>query len=111
MLKTVAIEDGPFRISLKIQEACFGEELVTCETGTQDQKKYLDVVLYHGEEKSINFNALSAAYITFALAVGEAEPEISGGEGQWAWPGAGLTLRLRTKPATAREVRRWVLEG
>ena len=71
---------GPVHISLKIPHAVFGKYPVTMQNGRAGNTAYIDVVLYHGEEKDINFAEINEAAIIFALSVSTSQTSIPNGQ-------------------------------
>jgi hypothetical protein len=63
--RPIGFSSGPVRISLQIPHATFGDHPITVET----TRSPIDVVLYSGPEKDINFAEINEAAIIFTLSI------------------------------------------
>jgi len=61
------ISSGPVSCDFQIAHAVFGDYPIKTETGRDGNTARLDVILYNGAEKDINFAEISDAVIIFAL--------------------------------------------
>lgn len=52
-----------------VADAVFGDAVIQCETGTEEDRRWVDVVFYQGEEKKIHLRSLEEAYAAFAIKV------------------------------------------
>ena len=107
---------GQVTCDFQIFHAVFGDYPVKTETGRDGSTAWLDVVLYHGDEKDINFAEISDAVIIFAIsfnAQGKASPftnNPSRNINSWA-PGRitanwhNMSLTIHTKPMKTSDQR------
>ena len=72
----MTMTSGPVNISFKIPHAFFGHEPARLETGRTDNIAYIDIILYRGELKEINFADIDEASIVFALSVSMQEASV-----------------------------------
>jgi len=107
---------GPVTCDFQIAHAVFGDYPIKTETGRDGSTAWLDVVLYNGAQKDINFAEISDAAVIFALSLnaqGEA-PALtnlsSRNTNHWA-PGRttatwhNMSLTIPTKPMKTSEQR------
>ena len=57
-------------VVFNVPEAKFGNESITFETGTDGKTKWIDLVIYKGENKLFDLGNTDKAYMCFALGVG-----------------------------------------
>jgi len=72
----IRISSGPVNVNLQIPHAVFADYPVSAET----TRTAIDVVLYKGPEKSINFAELGEAAVIFALTVSTGQEPIETGQ-------------------------------
>ena len=65
--KPVRIQLGNLQILMKVNFAEFGDFPIRYEVGREKDKAFVDVVIYHGQERSINFKELDCAAFGIAL--------------------------------------------
>ena len=65
----VVVDDDDIKINIAFGYCTFDSKSVVFDCGTEDGKIYLDVVLYKGEEKNIDFKTISEAVISFSLGI------------------------------------------
>ena len=73
----IRFSSGPVICDFQIAHAVFGDYPVKTETGRDGNTAWLDVILYNGAEKDINFAEISDAAVIFTLSLnaqGEAPP-------------------------------------
>lgn len=58
---------GSVVLELCVAYAAFGDFPITTETGRDSKSAWLDIILYHGEEREISFQSLKEAVVSFAL--------------------------------------------
>ena len=71
------IKDNDFMIKIDIKSALFDGKPVQIELTDEGSKKYIDIVLYRGQEKEIYLNQLKETYGIFALAVDDKNETIN----------------------------------
>ncbi|HUU17407.1 MAG TPA: hypothetical protein VMW72_09680 [Sedimentisphaerales bacterium] len=67
--RTLRFSSGPVSCDFQIPHAVFGDYPIKTETGRDSNSAWLDVILYQGEEKDINFAEISDAAVIFALSI------------------------------------------
>jgi hypothetical protein len=65
--KPLRFASGPVTCDFRIAHAVFDEYPINIETGQNDSSAWLDVILYKGDQKDINFAEISQAAIIFTL--------------------------------------------
>ncbi len=67
--KPVGVESSNITAELSIPYAVFGDGAIETETGREESKAWLDVILYEGPERQINFAQIENAAIVIALSL------------------------------------------
>ena len=67
--RTLHFSSGPVTCDFQIHHAVFGDYPVKTELGRDGSSAWLDIVLYHGAQKDINFAEISDAAVIFALSL------------------------------------------
>ncbi len=67
--RTLHFSAGPVSCDFQIPRAVFGVYPIKTELGRDSNSAWLDVILYEGEEKDINFAEISDAAVIFALSI------------------------------------------
>ena len=67
------MSSGPVNISLRIPHAVFSPYPVKMDTGRTGEIAYIDIILYRGEQKHINFADMNEAAVIFVLSVSNQE--------------------------------------
>ncbi len=67
--RTLHFSSGSVTCDFQIHHAVFGDYPVKTELGRDGSTAWLDVILYQGEEKDINFAEISDAAVIFALSI------------------------------------------
>ena len=75
--RLMTISSGPVRIGLNIPHAVFNKYPVKMESGRTGNTAYIDIVLYHGAEKNINFAGMNEAAIFFTLCLSTQQTPIA----------------------------------
>jgi len=114
--RSLHFSSGPVTCDFQIAHAVFGDYPIKTETGRDGSTAWLDVVLYNGAQKDINFAEISDAAVIFALSLnaqGEAPAFTnlsSRNINHWA-PGRttatwhNMSLTIPTKPMKTSEQR------
>ena len=109
----ITMTSGPVNISFKIPHAVFGKFPVRMETSRAGNNANIDIILYHGREKDINFVEINEAAIIFALSVSTQQTSIpdsplsiinrqSGVVARWSRPGQSqMTLNIPVDPLSS----------
>jgi len=104
------IRIGDVWIQMKANFAEFGDFPIKYEVGRNKDKAWVDVVIYHGQERSINFRELETAAFGIALEVSETEAAESSFSDldtaledgrmvqRWSSEGKSLELKIPVKP-------------
>ncbi len=58
---------GSVVLELCVPYAAFGDLPITTKMGRDEKSAWLDIILYHGEEREISFPSLKEAIVSFAL--------------------------------------------
>jgi len=107
------MSSGPVNISLSIPHAVFSTYPITMETGRTGNSTYIDIILYSGEQKHINFAKMNEAAVIFVLSVSNQETLISNRQlsivnhqssvvAGWSRPGhSHMSLSVPTKPLSS----------
>ncbi len=67
--RSLHFSSGPVTCDFQIAHAVFGDYPIKTETGRDGSTAWLDVVLYNGAQKDINFAEISDAAVIFALSL------------------------------------------
>jgi hypothetical protein len=67
--RPVCISCGPIDCGLQFAHAVFGDHPIKLETGSGDDAAWVDLILYHGPEKKLNFAQIKQAAIILALSL------------------------------------------
>jgi hypothetical protein len=67
--QSMKISSGPVTCDFQIAHAVFGDYSITTKTGSDSSSAWLDVILYLGDQKDINFAELSKAAVIFTLSL------------------------------------------
>jgi hypothetical protein len=67
--QSIKISSGPVTCNFQIAHAVFGDYPLKTETGSDGNSAWLDVVLYEGDQKDINFAEISEAAVIFTLSL------------------------------------------
>ncbi|MBC8468156.1 MAG: hypothetical protein H8D56_01690 [Planctomycetes bacterium] len=65
----LSFASGPVTCDFQIARAVFGDYSIKTETGQEGSSAWLDVILYQGDQKDINFAELSEAAVIFTLSL------------------------------------------
>jgi len=97
----IKISSGPVTCDFQIAHAVFGDYSLKTETGRDGSSAWLDVILYQGDQKDINFAEISEAAVIFTLSLNTqaenivpSEPALSIIEGV---EGAGTIVNSQSK--------------
>jgi len=115
--RTNTFDLGVAQLDLSIPYAAFGDWPIRTEVSRQDDHIYLDLILYEGEERQLDFRQMREAVILLALRLRERqEPAMASidvhyevkGEylhARWALPdGETLAVQVLRHPATLQEL-------
>ena len=69
----IQISSGRVNCAFHVPYARFGNNTIETEVGRDKDSAWIDVILYRGAERQINFNKLSPAIVVFALSA-QADP-------------------------------------
>ena len=103
------ITSGPIAVNFQIAHAVFGDFPVSTETTRNDKTIGIDIILYCGPEKEINFAQIPEAAIIFALSINPKHKDIILSEAKdldtslitakWSRPGRShMSLAVPAKP-------------
>jgi hypothetical protein len=67
--QSMKISSGQLTCDFQISHAVFGDYPINIETGRDSSSAWIDVILYEGDQKDINFAEISEATIIFALSL------------------------------------------
>lgn len=101
--KTVRVGLPALMFHFSLATATFGEREGTLVTGENGTLKWVDIVLYEGDEREFNLAALDQALLGFVLSVGE-PPAFhgQGGGGSYTLSAQGLRVTSPLKPWARR---------
>ena len=112
--RAITLRDGAVQLDINLLQALFGgQEVRDIETGHDDERCWVDVVLYAGEERAFDLKQMSEAALSWTTRLWT-EDDLT----QWAEPAAtveGQRVELRwdqleltapVKPATEAELQR-----
>ena len=116
------LDMGSIALNLCVPYASFGDFVIRTETGGDEEATWLDIVLYHGEEREISFRELKEAVFLIGLRMrpfpreGRREdispraltPERDGDNLRMTWKrrkGPTLCLRIAAAPETENALR------
>jgi hypothetical protein len=93
-------DTGELKIALTLARARFDGRDATVSAGGDETTKWLDVVLYHGDEREFDLAALDEAFVGFALAV-DATAEIHNTleDGRCTLSSSDLSVSAAIRPA------------
>jgi len=104
------ITSGPIAVNFQIAHAVFGDYPISIETSRSDKTTGIDIILYSGPEKEINFAQISEAAIIFALSISSPQVPIPNNQlsiinnqstvnANWSRPGRPkMSLAVPAKP-------------
>ncbi|UCG57558.1 MAG: hypothetical protein JSU70_22165 [Phycisphaerales bacterium] len=72
--EAVCLSAGRVTCAFHVPHAAFEERAIEMQTGQDDETLYIDVVLYTGPERDLNFAKISEAAAIFALSVRQMPP-------------------------------------
>jgi len=115
---SIRVRIGDLWLQMKVNSAEFGDLPIEYEVGRTENMAWVDVIIYHGAKRSINFRELDCAALGIALEVSE-----DGGaedvfddlnativDGQlvqkWASEGKELALKIPVKPDRFRRLQK-----
>ncbi|MHC4605041.1 MAG: hypothetical protein ACYS6W_17125, partial [Planctomycetota bacterium] len=105
ILSALVMVDHPFRISsgpincdFKVAHAPFGDFPIHMHTDRDGNKTWIDIVLYEGAEKQIDFSKINEAAIIFSLSLYEKYEKL---------PSANLPSLTTNHPAPGRLTANW----
>jgi hypothetical protein len=94
---------GSLRARLAVPRASLDGVAARLETGADEEKRWIDVVLHRGAERRLDLREVNDAIVAFGLAVGELPPlEIREAGGELRLGAAGLSLAVPVKPGLRR---------
>jgi hypothetical protein len=67
--QSIKIPCGSVNCVFQIAHAVFDDYPINIQTGRNDNSAWLDIILYEGEQKDINFAEISQAVVIFALSL------------------------------------------
>jgi hypothetical protein len=65
----LSLKCGPVTCDFHIAHAAFADNTIKSETGRNENSAWLDVILYQGEQKEINFDEISQAAVVFTVSL------------------------------------------
>jgi len=107
--KPFRIKSGPVSIEFKIAHAVFGDFPITSQLSHNVKGANIDLILYSGQEKQINFAQISEAVIIFTLSINSQNKDVILSEAKdrnaslitsnWYWPSKlEMSLTVPAKP-------------
>ncbi|MBD3181951.1 hypothetical protein GF312_06655 [Candidatus Poribacteria bacterium] len=116
--KPIDIDTGNITMRMWVTHAQFGDYQIKYDTGRDDDKAWVDVIIYDGEERSINFNEIdhAALGIGFEILNGNSEgPKAVINNGRliqrWNCEDKDLMLSIPVKPNKVGMLQRAVIRN
>jgi hypothetical protein len=119
--RPIRLDLGRVAAELRIARAVFGDFPIAVESGRDSDSAWVDVVLYHGEPRELNFREIEKAAVAFHIVMLPATQVPKDGyltselrdmerEGKWTMflgpvKGPDMELTVPVKPATFGELR------
>jgi len=119
--RPIRLELGSVAADVYVARAVFGDFPVAVESGRDSRSAWVDVVLYHGESRELNFRQIEKAAVAFRLVImpaaqapkdGLAASDLAATESAGKWTlrlaqkqGPDVELTVPVKPATFGELR------